>query len=120
MIVNRSKGIAMHNRQPYVFQTSLERTIYSLIDNKSLKEGAIFNPLKVVSANEITSTKDSFAEVASLFFDKEEMTFKADFDDYFGGCCSNELQRLSKANKLTGLELRKARASHGVQIVTRM
>jgi sulfite reductase alpha subunit-like flavoprotein len=120
MIVNRSKGIAMHSRQPYVFQTSLERKVYSLIDNKSLKEGAIFNPLKVVSANERTSTKDSFAEVASLFFDKKEVIFKTDFDDYFGVYCSNEFQRLIEANELTGLGLRKARASHGVEIVTRM
>jgi hypothetical protein len=35
MIVDRSKGIAMHNRQPYVFQTSLERKIYSLINNEA-------------------------------------------------------------------------------------
>ncbi|MEC8524089.1 MAG: hypothetical protein VXZ24_07635, partial [Pseudomonadota bacterium] len=48
-------------------------------DNEALKEGAIFNPLKLVSADEKTSTKDSFGEVASLFFDTEEVIFKTDF-----------------------------------------
>jgi hypothetical protein len=72
-------------------------------DNEAPKEGAIFNPLKVVSANERTSTKDSFGEVASLFFDTEEVIFKTDFDDYFGLYCSNEFLRLIEVYELTGL-----------------
>lgn len=93
--------------------------IYSS-DNEAPKEGAIFNPLKVVSANERTSTKDSFGEVASLFFDTEAVIFKTDFDDYFGVYCSNEFQRLIEANDLTGIELRENLASDGTQIVTGM
>ena len=89
-------------------------------DNEAPKEGAIFNPLKVVSANERTSTKDSFGEVASLFFDTEEVIFKTDFDDYFGVYCSNEFQRLIEANELTGTELRENLASYETQISTRM
>jgi hypothetical protein len=61
--------------------------IYSS-DNEAPKEGAIFNPLKVVPANARTSTKDSFGEVASLFFDKEAVIFKTNFDDYFGVFCN--------------------------------
>lgn len=89
-------------------------------DNEAPKEGAIFNPLKVVSANERTSTKDSFGEVASLFFDTEEVIFKTDFDDYFGVYCSNEFQRFIEANELTGMELRENLASYETQISTRM
>ena len=62
-------------------------------DNEAPKEGAIFNPLKTVSANERTSTKDSFGEVASLFFDTEEVIFKTDFDDYFGVFCNEEFRQ---------------------------
>ena len=93
--------------------------IYSS-DNEAPREGAIFNPLKVVSASERTSTKDSFGEVASLFFDSEEVIFKTDFDDYFGVYCSNEFQRLIEANELTGTELRENLASYETQISTRM
>ncbi|WP_297532929.1 hypothetical protein [Thalassolituus sp.] len=89
-------------------------------DNEAPKEGAIFNPLKIVSANERTSTKDSFGEVTSLFFDSEEVIFKTDFDDYFGLYCSNEFQRLIEANALTGMELIENLASYETQINTRM
>ena len=89
-------------------------------DNEAPKEGAIFNPLKVVSANKRTSTKDSFGEVASLFFDTEEVIFKTDFDEYFGLYCSNEFQRFIKANELTGLEMREDLASDEAQINTRV
>ncbi|SIS63998.1 hypothetical protein SAMN05421686_10346 [Thalassolituus maritimus] len=89
-------------------------------ENEAPKEGAIFNPLKVVPTNERTSTKDSFGEVASLFFDTEEVIFKTDFDDYFGLYCSNEFQRFIKANELTGLEMRENLASNEAQINTRM
>ncbi|MEK9713406.1 MAG: hypothetical protein VW258_12660 [Thalassolituus sp.] len=89
-------------------------------DNEASKEGAIFNPLKIVAANEITSTKDSFGEVASLFFDTEEVIFKTDFDDYFGLYCSNEFQRLIEANELTGMELRENLAIYETQISTGM
>ncbi|MEC8525355.1 MAG: hypothetical protein VXZ24_14045 [Pseudomonadota bacterium] len=77
--------------------------IYSS-DNEAPKEGAIFNPLKVVSANERTSTKDSFGEVASLFFDTEEVIFKTDFDDYFGVFCSDYLQRKVVDWGMSGIE----------------
>ena len=89
-------------------------------DTEASKEGAIFNPLKVVSANEITSTKDSFWEVASLFFDTEDLIFKADFDDYFGIYCSNEFQSFIEANELAGMELRENLALYETQISTGM
>lgn len=89
-------------------------------DNEAPKEGAIFNPLRGVSANEKTSTKDSFWEVASLFFDTEEVIFKTDFDDYFGLYCSNEFHRLIEVYELTGTELRENLASYETQISTRM
>lgn len=72
-------------------------------ENEASKEGAIFNPLKVVSANEKTSTKDSFGEVASLFFYTEEVIFKTDFDDYFGVYCSKEFRQLVSEADLSGL-----------------
>ena len=72
-------------------------------DNEAPKEGAIFNPLKVVSANERTSTKDSFGEVASLFFDTEEVIFKTDFDDYFGVYCNDVFTGIVNQDGLQGL-----------------
>ena len=76
--------------------------IYSS-DNEAPKEGAIFNPLKVVSASERTSTKDSFGEVASLFFDTEEVIFKTDFDDYFGVYCNDVFTGIVIHDELNGL-----------------
>jgi hypothetical protein len=49
LIVNRSKGIAMHSRQPYVFQTSLERKIYSLIDNEAELTEAVLNDVYITA-----------------------------------------------------------------------
>jgi hypothetical protein len=72
-------------------------------DNEAPKEGAIFNPLKVVSANERTSTKDSFGEVASLFFDTEEVIFKTDFDDYFGVFVNKVFEDIVTSSELSGL-----------------
>lgn len=72
-------------------------------DNEAPKEGAIFNPLKVVSANERTSTKDSFGEVASLFFDTEEVIFKTDFDDYFGVFGNEVFKGIVTSSGLPGL-----------------
>ncbi len=72
-------------------------------DNEAPKEGAIFNPLKVVSANERTSTKDSFGEVASLFFDTEEVIFKTDFDDYFGVFGNELFEGIVTSDGLSGL-----------------
>ncbi len=72
-------------------------------DNEAPKEGAIFNPLKVVSANERTSTKDSFGEVASLFFDTEEVIFKTDFDDYFGVFGNEVFKGIVTSSELPGL-----------------
>tara|TARA_Y100000296_G_scaffold82655_1_gene112150 strand:+ start:1447 stop:2001 length:555 start_codon:yes stop_codon:yes gene_type:complete len=72
-------------------------------DNEALKEGAIFNPLKLVSADEKTSTKDSFGEVASLFFDTEEVIFKTDFDDYFGVFVNKVFEDIVTSSELSGL-----------------
>ena len=72
-------------------------------DNEAPKEGAIFNPLVVVSANERTSTKDSFGEVASLFFDTEDLIFKTDFDDYFGVFGNEVFKGIVTSSELSGL-----------------
>jgi hypothetical protein len=72
-------------------------------DKEAPKEGAIFNPLKVVSANERTSTKDSFGEVASLVFDVEEVIFKTGFDNYFGVYCNESLNDFIVEQGLLGL-----------------
>ena len=76
--------------------------IYSS-ENEAPKEGAIFNPLKVVSANEKRSTKDSFGEVASLLFDTEDLIFKTDFDDYFGVYCNDVFTGIVIHDELFGL-----------------
>jgi hypothetical protein len=39
----------MHNRQPYVFQTSLERRIYSLIDNEAELTEAVLNDVYITA-----------------------------------------------------------------------
>ena len=39
----------MHNRQPYVFQTSLERKIYSLIDNEAELTEAVLNDVYITA-----------------------------------------------------------------------
>jgi hypothetical protein len=72
-------------------------------DNDSPKEGAIFNPLKIISANERTSTKDSFGELTSLFFDTEEVIFKTDFDDYFGVYGNEVFKGIVTSSELSGL-----------------
>jgi hypothetical protein len=89
--------------------------IYSS-DNEAPKEGAIFNPLKVVSANERTSTKDSFGEVASLFFDTEEVIFKTDFDDYFGVFGNEVFKDVVTSRGLTGLIVTKDLSSCSEQV----
>ncbi len=76
-------------------------------DKEAPKEGAIFNPLTTVSANERTSTKDSFGEVASLFFDTEEVIFKTDFDDYFGVFVNKVFEEIVTSSELSGLIFRK-------------
>lgn len=72
-------------------------------ENEAPKEGAILNPLKILPANAKASTKDSLGEVASLFFDTEEVIFKTDFDDYFGVYCSNEFRQLVSEADFSGL-----------------
>ena len=47
--VEFSKGFAMYSRQPYVFQTSLERKIYSLIDNEAELTEAVLNEVYVTA-----------------------------------------------------------------------
>lgn len=89
--------------------------IYSS-DNEAPKEGAIFNPLKVVSANERTRTKDSFGEVASLFFDTEEVIFKTDFDDYFGVFGNEVFKDIVTSRGLTGLIVTKDLSSCSEQV----
>ena len=39
----------MHSRQPYVFQTSLERKIYSLIDNEAELTEAVLNDVYITA-----------------------------------------------------------------------
>ena len=49
----------MHSRQPYVFQTSLERKIYSLIDNDAELTESVLNDVYITAQVEarITGTR---------------------------------------------------------------
>ena len=71
------------------------------------KEGAIFNPLSVLEASHKSSTKNSYGDVTSLFFDSEKLIFKTPFDDYFGVYCSDEFKNLVEAAALTGIVFEK-------------